>query len=70
MENFEEMKKDAEESIEELKVTYPSVESIVDDYRNAFISEGVVSVRFPDLKDQQEIVRIAQERNEADLALE
>jgi len=66
MESFEDMKRDAAEQIKELENMYPTIESIVDDYRNALIGEGALSMRFPDEADQQEVLRIAKERNDAE----
>ena len=66
MESFEDMKKDAAESIKELEEKYPTIESIVDDYRNTLILEGALNMRFPDEADKQEVLRIAKERNDAE----
>lgn len=66
MESFADMKREADAQIKELEEKYPTVESMVEDYRMAYIDRSTVSYRFPDLKDQEEVVRLAIERNEAD----
>lgn len=66
MESFEDMKTDAESQLRELQEKYPTPESMVDDYRNALISEGALNLRFPSEDDRNEVLRIAKERNEAE----
>jgi hypothetical protein len=65
-ETFESMKREADEQIKELEEKYPTVESIVDDYRMTFIDRSTVAFRFPDSKDQEEVFRLAVERNKAE----
>jgi len=51
---------------EEARERYPTIESIVDDYRNGLIMWGEVELRFPDKVDQDEILRLAEERNQSE----
>ncbi len=48
---------------EELKDTYPTPESIVDDFRHGVISQLAMPVRFPNPEDQALIRTMSEERN-------
>ena len=65
-ESFENMQKQSLEHAQELREQYPTIESLVDDYRKGIVDAGMMKMRFPDKADQEEVLRIAEERNEAD----
>lgn len=53
--------KNYQESVEK----YPTIESIVDHYRKGMISFAEVCFRFPDESDQNEVIKLAEERNQS-----
>ncbi len=57
---------DPVEYLKELTDQYPTVESAVEHYRHGVMSDAMFCVRFPDLKDQEAVQRLAALRNTED----
>lgn len=66
METMAELRADHEADLKEITARYPTVASIVDDYRTGMLDFAEVSYRFPEKADQDEVIRLSGERNEAE----